>query len=80
MGHSKRRFVVQRHHLDYQPGMKFDEKKGEVVKIYQSEHWVITQMQRRTLISKGFIRALRHWIDSLDENDLDDLDDLDVGA
>ena len=65
---------MQRHHLDYQPGLKFEEKKGEVVKIYQSEHWVITQLQRRTIISKGLVKSLRHWLDSLNEMDLIDLE------
>ncbi len=52
---------VQRHHLEYQQG-KFEDKTGPVVLIYRGEHWVITQLQRRTYISKGLIEALKFWI------------------
>ena len=61
----KRRWVIQRHHLEYQPGLKFEDKIGEVVLIYQAEHWVITQLQRRSTISKGLLRALEYWIEQV---------------
>ena len=38
-------------------------KTGETVRLFQGEHWTITQMQRRKRISKGFLRALKYWID-----------------
>ena len=78
MGISKRRYVVQRHHLDFQPGLKFKEKKGEIVRIYQSEHWVITQLQRRTLISKGLLKSLRYWIEQVENDPTIELIDLEV--
>ena len=47
--------VIQKHHISYDPEI--------TVKIYQGEHWAITQLNRRTRhISKGFIECLRAWI------------------
>jgi len=47
--------VIQRHHICYKPEV--------VVNIYKGEHWILTQLHRRTRnISKGFIRALKTWI------------------
>ncbi len=52
--------VIQRHHLIYEnPDHK---QRGEFVDLYKGEHWAITQLQRRTNFSKGFIKALKHWI------------------
>lgn len=80
MGHSKRRFVVQRHHLEYQPGLDFKDKVGEVVRIYQSEHWVITQLQRRKIVSTGLLRSLKHWINQVEKELIEvDLHDLESG-
>ena len=55
--------VVQRHHI------KYKEKDGVewVVLIYKGEHWAITQLQRRTHISKGFIESLKYWISQHEE-------------
>jgi len=50
--------VIQGHHLIY----KSDKQDEVVVKMYKGEHWVITQLQRRKKISKGIIKALKHWI------------------
>lgn len=60
------RFVIQRHHLEFQKG-KFEEKTGPTVLIYKGEHWAITQMQRRKHVSKGFLEAIRYWIDSVEK-------------
>lgn len=46
--------VVQNHHISYKP--------EEIVALYKGEHWILTQMQRRKNISKGFITALKVWI------------------
>jgi len=55
----RRGAVIQRHHIRYA-----DHPKGEwIVKVYKGEHWICTQLQRRTKhVSKGFITALREWI------------------
>lgn len=47
--------VVQEHHISYKPEV--------TVTIYKGEHWLLTQLQRRTKnVSKGFITALKVWI------------------
>jgi len=46
--------VIQNHHISYKPEV--------VVPLYKGEHWIITQMQRRKNISKGFITALKVYI------------------
>ena len=56
--------VVQHHHLAYDPPI--------VVALFQSEHWCITQMNRRKSCSKGFIKALEVWI-ALNRDDAVDL-------
>jgi len=52
--------VIQTHHLIYEnPDHK---QREETVDLFKGEHWAITQLQRRTNFSKGFIKALKHWI------------------
>jgi hypothetical protein len=46
--------VIQEHHISYNPEVK--------VTIYKGEHWLLTWMNRRRRISKGFIQALKQWI------------------
>jgi len=45
---------IQIHHISYDPDVS--------VYIFKGEHWILTQLQRRTRISKGFIKALKTWI------------------
>jgi len=52
--------VIQTHHLIY-PSEK-PKQIEETARVYQGEHWAITQLQRRKKISKGFIKALKLWI------------------
>lgn len=48
----RKRDVVQRHHIAYDPEI--------IVPIRQTEHWVLTQIQRLGKpYSKGFIDSLR---------------------
>jgi hypothetical protein len=47
--------VIQTHHISYEPPV--------TVRVYQGEHFVLTQLQRRKHISKGFIKAMRVWAD-----------------
>jgi len=47
--------VVQEHHISYDPEI--------TVNIFKGEHWLLTQLQRRTKhVSKGFITSLKVWI------------------
>jgi len=63
--------VIQRHHLDYQRKDKVKEKKGETVLLYKGEHFVISQMQRRKHISRGFLKALEYWINIVKDDAID---------
>ena len=57
--------IIQEHHLEYQRKDEVEKKKGKTVLLYKGEHWAITQLQRRKKISKGFLRALRFWINEV---------------
>ena len=47
--------IIQEHHISHDPEI--------TVKIFKGEHWILTQLERRTKnISKGFITALKVWI------------------
>ena len=46
--------VVQKHHISYDPEV--------TVLLYKGEHWIMTQLQRRKKISKGFVQALKVWL------------------
>lgn len=63
----KSKNVIQEHHLIYQKG-KFEDKIGPTVLLYKGEHWAITQLQRRKHISKGFIEAVKYWINEVEHN------------
>lgn len=49
----KKQFVV--HHISYKP--------ERTVNIYHGEHMILTRLQWRNKVSKGFIQALKEWID-----------------
>jgi len=51
--------VIQTHHIARSPEI--------TVRIFQGEHWLATQMDRRKNISKGFITYLKFYI-ALKEN------------
>lgn len=46
--------VMQRHHITYEP--------ERTVIIYKGEHMILTRLQWRKYISKGFIEALEQFI------------------
>jgi len=47
--------TIQEHHISYDPEV--------TVLIFKGEHWLLTQLRRRTKnISKGFITSLKVWI------------------
>ncbi len=52
--------TIQRHHLVY--AAPDHRQREETVLLYKGEHWAITQLQRRTNISKGFVKALKYWL------------------
>ncbi len=54
------RQVVHRHHIVYEN--KDHRQLDEIASLYQGEHYIITQLQRRRNISKGFIKSLKCWI------------------
>lgn len=59
--------VVQRHHILYKDRGGID----WVVPIYKGEHWAITQLQRRTHVSKGFITSIKYWISQVEDSAID---------
>ena len=62
--------TIQNHHLIYES----DKQKEVTTKIYRSEHWLLTLLNRRTKnISKGLIKSLKLWI-LLNEDKAVDLD------
>ena len=56
--------VIQNHHISYDPEV--------TVKIFKGEHWILTQLQRRKNISKGFVQSVKVWL-ALHEDDAQDL-------
>ena len=56
--------IIQNHHISSDPEV--------TVKIFKGEHWILTQLQRRKNISKGFVQSLRVWL-ALHEDDAQDL-------
>ena len=56
----KKKLITQKHHIIYES--EAHKQKEEVVKIYKGEHWLVTQMNRRKNISKGFIKHLKVWL------------------
>ena len=46
--------VIQKHHITYTP--------ERIVTIWKGEHWILTRLQWRKRISKGFIEALEQFI------------------
>jgi len=46
--------VIQKHHLSYDPEI--------TVRIKRGEHYTCTLLNRHTRPSKGFIKAVKHWV------------------
>ena len=61
----RRRTVIQRHHISYEPEV--------VVTVYKGEHWILSQIQRRKNFSKGFMTSLKVVV-ALNEDTAKDLD------
>jgi len=61
--------VTQVHHISYDPEV--------TTRIYKGEHWIISQITRRTLWSKGFIKSLNFLIEHNQDLAIDlDLEDV----
>jgi len=52
--------IIQKHHLIY-PNEKHKQLE-EVVRVWKGEHFIITQLNRRKNISRGFIKSLKLWV------------------
>ena len=65
MSKKKNRLVIQTHHISYEPEV--------TTKMYQGEHWLVTNMMRRKHISKGFLKTLKIYI-ALHEDNAEDLE------
>jgi len=63
--------VIQKHHIIYEN--EKHKQKEEVVSVFKGEHFIITQLQRRKNISKGFLKHMKIWI-ALNEDRAKDLD------
>ena len=50
----KSKTVIQRHHISYNP------EWTELV--YKGEHWILSQMNRRKRVSRGFLACLQAYI------------------
>jgi len=47
--------VTQEHHISYKPEV--------TVIIFKGEHWILTQLARRTKnVSSGFLAAVKVWV------------------
>lgn len=71
--------IIQNHHIIYENP---EHKQKEItVKIFKGEHWLISNLNRRKNISRGFLIALKVWI-TLNENNAKELgtvlDDLKI--
>ncbi|HEC66350.1 MAG TPA: hypothetical protein ENI23_13770 [bacterium] len=55
---------VQKHHISYEPEV--------IVKIYQGEHWILTNLLRRTkTVSLGFLIEVGKWVERMKELAID---------
>ena len=57
---AKNKLIIQRHHIQY--ANEEHHQPEIVVPILKGEHWILTNLQRRKNISKGFIKSLKIWI------------------
>jgi hypothetical protein len=63
--------IVQNHHVMY-ANKKHGQKDVEA-RVYKGEHWLLTNLSRRTHISRGFVISLKLWL-ALNEHKAVDLD------
>lgn len=62
--------IIQKHHLVYE---NEEHKQKEIVEpIFKGEHWLITHLNRRKNISKGFVKHMKMWL-ALHEDEARDL-------
>jgi hypothetical protein len=57
------RDAVQVHHLSYDPEI--------TVKLFKKEHWAITYIDRFNPVSKGFLAALKQYIEDKKDEAID---------
>ena len=64
--------IVQNHHIIYA-----NTEHGQIertVRIFKGEHWLLTNLNRRSNISRGFVISLKVWL-ALHEHKAVDLDE-----
>lgn len=61
--------IVQPHHLIYGT----EKQREVVVSVYKGEHWIATNLNRRTHISKGFVKYIKFWL-ALNEDAAEEID------
>ena len=60
----RRKPFIQGHHISYDPEI--------VVKVWVGEHWILTQLDRRTKrVSVGFIVSLKKWLKDNEKRAID---------
>lgn len=57
------RRIVQGHHISYDPEVK--------VMVYKGEHWIMTQLGRRTHVTVGFVVSLKKWMKEHEKRAID---------
>jgi len=57
---NKKKMIAQKHHLIYE-NLEHRQQE-ETTFIFKGEHWLISNLQRRKYISKGFIKSLQLFI------------------
>lgn len=55
-----KKLIKQTHHLIY--GNEEHKQKEVTGVIYKGEHWILTNLNRRTNISKAFIKSVKLWL------------------
>ena len=64
--------VIQNHHIVYEN--KEHHQPEITAHVYKGEHWIITHLNRRKKISKGFVKQMKVWL-ALHEEEAVDLDE-----
>jgi len=59
----RQRNAIQTHHISYYPEV--------TVQVFKKEHWILTQINRFNPVSKGFLEALRYYIEENKDRAID---------
>ena len=62
--------MIQKHHIVYE---NLEHKQKDViVDVFKGEHFILTQLNRRRKISKGFVKCLKVWL-ALNDSEINDV-------